>query len=326
MQRSRSWVLSSLCLSLSACTGVLGGSQGGPSGMANGGAGNVGGSSSGTAGSGGVVVDPSNCAAPHAPILHARLLTPSQYEHTVEDLVHVGEHPARDFAGGVAARLDEVEVERRANAAAAIASKAATSLAAWAPCSPAADAAGCEAQLIDKLGSAAFRHPLADDERAQLKQLFDAGLSEKDFASGVEWLLGGLLQAPDFLYQLSKPAAGEVAGQVVPLTNYELASRLALFVWDSSPDEALLASAQAGKLAQAEGLDTELARLMADARSARGTESFYRDWLGFEGFKEVARDDPGLTTEVLADLEDSLLKSATALYADAAAFFRALTR
>jgi hypothetical protein len=259
-----------------------------------------------------------DCSAPHAPILHGRLLTPSQYEHTVEDLLKVSDHPAKDFGGGVAARLDEVEVERRANAAAAIASEAVSNLAAWAPCMPTPDAAACETTLIDKLGSAAFRHPLADDERAQLKQLFDAGLSEKDFATGLEWMLTGLLQAPDFLYQLGRPAAGEVAGQVIPLGDYELASRLALFVWDSSPDEALLASAGAGKLKQIEGVDAELTRMMADPRFGRGTASFYQDWLGFEGFKEVARDDPGLTTEVLADLEASLLKSATDLYAAAA--------
>jgi hypothetical protein len=57
---------------------------------------------------------------------------------------------------------------------------------------------------------------------------------------------------------------------------------------------------------------------MSDARFNRGISSFYRDWLGFEGFKEVARDEPALTTEVLVDLQASLLKSATELYSAAA--------
>lgn len=285
--------------------------------MASGGATSTGGTASTAAGTAGTTMT-SDCSAPHAPILHGRLLTPSQYEHTVEDLLKVTDHPAKDFAGGVAARLDEVEVERRANAAAAIASKAVSNLAAWSPCMPSPEAAACETTLIDKLGGAAFRHPLLDDERAQLKLLFDAGAAEKDFATGLEWMLTGLLQAPDFLYQLGRPGAGEAVGQVIPLGDYELASRLALFVWDSSPDDALLTSAGAGKLKQADGLDAELTRLMADPRFGRGVASFYQDWLGFEGFKEVARDDPGLTTEVLADLEASLLKSATDLYAAAA--------
>lgn len=283
--------------------------------VASGGSG--GGATTSSAGSAGMSAATRDCSMPHAPVLHARLLSPSQYDNSVEDLLKVNDHPAREFGGGIAARLDEVEVERRANAAAAIASKAASSLAGWAPCTPAGDS-GCAAKLVDSLGQAAFRHPLAESERTQLRQLFEAGQSEKDFATGVEWLLTGLLQAPDFLYQLSKPAAAEVAGQIVPLGDYELASRLALFVWDSSPDAALLSAAGAGKLQQVAGIEAELTRLVSDARFNRGTASFYRDWLGVEGFKEVARDEPALTTEVLAELQASLLKSATELYAAAA--------
>jgi hypothetical protein len=179
------------------------------------------------------------------------------------------------------------------------------------------DAASCEATLIDKLGPAAYRHPLSADERTQLKQLFDAGVKEKDFATGVEWLLTGLLQTPDFLYQFAKPAVAETAGQVVSLGDYELAARLSLFVWDSSPDDALYAAAAAGGLTNAQGLAEQLNRLLADARFARGTESFYRDWLKLAAFKEVARDDAAVTSELIDSLESSLLMNATALYASA---------
>lgn len=251
--------------------------------------------------------------------MHARLLTPSQYEHAIEDLLKVGDRPAKEFGGGVAARLDELAVERRANAAAAIASKAAATLSAWSSCvPPAVEAAACEAQLIEKLGLAAFRHPLSPVEQAQLKKLFDAGVADKDFATGVEWLLTGLLQTPDFLYQFAKPRAGEVAGQVTPLEPYELASRLAFFVWDSPPDNALFAAAAAGKLSDAAGLTSEMSRLLGDARFGRGTASFYGDWLGLKGFKEVARDDAALSSELIGTLQDSLLMSATALYASQA--------
>jgi hypothetical protein len=266
-----------------------------------------------------------DCAQPTAPALKARLLTPSQYEHTVEDMVKVADHPAKDFGGGVSAKLDEVAVERRANAAADIASKAVANLGAWAPCvPPAVEPSACAGELVEKLGAAAFRHPLNDTERAQLRQLFDAGLAEKDFATGVEWLLTGLLQAPDFLYQFAKPSLGEVAGQIVPLQAHELASRLALFVWDTGPDEALLAAASEGRLAEEEGLTGELARLFADPRFGRGTASFYANWLGLEGFGEVARDDPGLTTEVLGAAESSLLMTATELYNAAAPTLQSL--
>lgn len=313
-----------LLLSSTGCTGVLSGDGTAPGEATGaGGAGMNAGASGGATGTGTSGAPSqsgaSSCAEPTAPVLNARLLTPSQYDHTIEDLLKVVDHPAKDFGGGVAARLDEVAVERRANAAADVASRAAASLAAWSPCvPPAVDATSCGARLVDKLGSAAFRHPLNDVERSQLRQLFDAGVAEKDFTTGVEWLLTGLLQAPDFLYQFAKPGAGELAGQVVPLEAHELASRLALFVWDSSPDEALLTAASQGKLADGPGLADELARLFADPRFDRGTSSFYANWLGLEGFKEVARDDPGLTTELLGTAERSLLMAATELYKSAA--------
>lgn len=314
-----------LLLASSACTAVLepddgarnpaaqGGISGGSAGAGAGGAGTASGAGAAAAGVGSAA-----CGTPSAAALHARLLTPPQYDHTVEDLFKVTGNPARDFGGGVAARLDEVGVERRANAAAEVASKAAATLAAWAPClPPAVPAAECGARIIDRLGSLAFRRPLAEPERAQLGRLFEAGLAEKDFATGVEWLLTGLLQSPDFLYQFAKPTVDEVAGQVVPLSAYELASRLAFFVWDGAPDEALLAAAGAGRLNDAMGRAQELERLMKDARFARGTSEFYREWLGLKGFKELARDDPAFTTELVGQLQQSLLTSATALYASA---------
>jgi hypothetical protein len=230
-------------------------------------------------------------------------------------MVKVADHPAKDFGGGISAKLDELAVERRANAAADIASKAVANLSAWSPCVPPnVEPSACGGQLIEKLGTAAFKRPLNDTERAQLRQLFDAGLAEKDFATGVEWLLTGLLQAPDFLYQFAKPSAGEVAGQIVPLQAHELAARLALFVWDSGPDDALLAAAGEGRLGDDQGLAGELERMFADPRFGRGTASFYANWLGLEGFDEVARDDPGLTTEILRAAESSLLMAATELY------------
>ena len=300
-----------LLLSLGGCTGVLDGSSSPP-------AGRIGPGAAGSAASGGGTENSSDCARVSAPVLNARLLTPSQYDHAVLDLLQVGDHPAKDFGGGVAARLDEVAVEQRANAAASVAARASATLAAWAPCSPpAADATTCGGQLIDKLGPAAYRHPLRAAERAELQALFDAGLAEKDFAAGVEWLLTGLLQAPDFLYQFAKPASGEVAGQLVALQPYELASRLSFFVWDSPPDDALYSAAAASRLGDSAGVASELTRMFQDARFARGTASFYSSWLGLEGFKEVARDEPALTSEILDLLERSLLMSATELYAAA---------
>lgn len=305
---------------LAATVSCTGGAGPGQSGKPEVGSGGSGASPVSGAGTGGQA-----CVTPAAAPLYARLLTPGQYENVVEDLVKVTGHPAKSFGGGVAARLDEVAVEQRANAAAAIASQAVASLSAWAPCMPPnTDATTCGAQLVERLGAAAFRHSLSSEERAQLQKLFDAGMAEKDFATGVDWLLTGLLQSPDFLYQLARPKIGESAGQVVPLDGYEMASRLSFFVWNSAPDAALYDSAATGALQSPTQLAAEAERMIGDARFERGVSSFYSDWLGLEGFREVARDDPGLTSEVIDSLLRSVLRSATSLYASPAPTFQSL--
>jgi hypothetical protein len=254
---------------------------------------------------------PTDCTAKHAPVLHARLLTPSQYNNTVSDLVKVVGDLSKGFGGGVGAQLDDLS----ANAATGLAQQAVLSMAQWSPCmSPPVAAAACEQQIIDKVGSAVYRHPLSAAERMELQALFDAGVKEKDFATGVEWFLGGVFQSPDFLYQLSKPQAGEAAGQLVALPSYELASRLSYFIWDSTPDDALYAAASANDLADATRLQTQLNRMVKDARFQRGITGFYTSWLDLSGFHDVARDDPAFTTDVVSGLQTSLLMSATQLY------------
>jgi len=325
---SRSALLPSLValVALTACQGQVGGvhgsSNGAPGsasagqGTGSSGAGPGAGGTSSAAGAGGAA--PIDCTAPHAPALHARLLTPSQYDNTVLDLVKVAGDPSKDFGGGVATELDDLGVELRANAAADIAHQAALLLAEWSPCtSPPATAAACEQQIIDKIGPQVYRHPLASAERAELQTLFDAGVQEKDFATGVEWFLSGVLQSPDFLYQLSKLQAAEQAGALVTIPPYELASRLSYFIWDSMPDDALFTAASTGDLADMSHVQPQLDRMLKDARFSRGVTGFYSSWLNLNGFRDLARNDAAFTTDIVGALQTSLLMSATQLYQSA---------
>jgi hypothetical protein len=274
----------------------------------------------GSGGTGGSTVTPSDCRQPQAPTLHARLLTPSQYNNTVLDLVKVGGNASKNFSSGVDAQLDDLSVELRANAAADIARQAVTMLAQWTPCaSPTTADAACEGLIIDRLGAQAYRHPLSAAQRTALQTLFDGGVKEKDFATGLEWFLAGIFQSPDFLYQFVRPATGEAAGQVHALAPYELAARLAYFVWDSPPDDALYTVAAASKLGDAAAVRAQVARMVGDPRFARGIAGFYGSWLRTGSFAEVARDDQAFTTDVVTALQTSLLMSATQLYAGGAA-------
>jgi hypothetical protein len=293
--------------------GASSGSAG--AGATTGGAGATGGSASGaggtTAGAGGAGAAPADCAEPRAATLGLRLLTGSQYDNSVLDIVGVSGNPAQGFGSG----LDDIVLEQRASVAARVATEAAANLAAWAPCTPSADdPQTCARQIVDEIGARLYRHPLSDAERAELSALFDAGVAERDFALGVEWFLKGVLQAPDFMYEVVRPGTAEIPGEVRALSPHEYASRLAYFIWDGPPDAALTAAASSDALTDPVTRDAEIARMLADPRFSRGLAQFYTSWLGMKGFDEIARDVAEFDQSVVDSLAISLLLSATKLY------------
>jgi hypothetical protein len=263
-------------------------------------------SSSGTSSSGGPVV--LDCSQPKAAVTRLRLLSETQYNNSVLDLLQV----PGPLAKGLGQKLDDTSLEQRATAAASVASQAVATLSKWAPCT--ASTTACEQQIIDKVGARLYRRPLTDAERAELKTLFDAGLKEKDFSTGVEWFLTGVLQAPDFMYQVVRPAATESPGDIRPLSGHEYASRLAYFIWDGPPDDALLTAAANNELADPTKREAQVTRMLQDARFSRGYTQFYRKWLKLDAFAELARNATGFDQNVVSALSTSLLMSATQLY------------
>lgn len=275
--------------------------------MGGGAGNNTGGSVNNTAGSG-----PVDCAQPQAAAVRLTALSESQFNNSVLDILQVPGAPA----AGLGEAFDDVSLEQRANVAANVAAQAAANLAAWAPCTPPASgsAASCEDQIIDNIGAKAYRHPLSDAERAELKKLFDAGVAEKDFTTGVEWFLTGLLQSPDFVYQVVRPDGSETPGEIRPLSAHEYATRLAYFIWDGPPDDPLIAAATNNELSDPTQREAHVSRMMQDQRFSRGVAQFYTRWLKLDGFREAARDVVEFDQTVVTALSTSLLMSATELY------------
>lgn len=74
------------------------------------------------------------------------------------------------------------------------------------------------------------------------------------------------------------------------LDAFALASRLALFIWNTVPDEPLLAAAENGELLTPSGRATQLERLLNDPRSRRFEQSFVDQWLDLKNINATTPD------------------------------------
>jgi hypothetical protein len=159
------------------------------------------------------------------------------------------------------------------------------------PVSPAAADDACAGQFFAKAGRLLYRRPLAPDElQERVAVAREATGTVKDFYAGLALSLGGMLEAPEFLFRrdMAKPDPDH-PGQY-RLTGLSKASRLSFFLWDSAPDTVLLAAAEAGELDTEKGLSRQVDRMLASPRLEDGVRAFFTDMLQFDQFAELSKD------------------------------------
>jgi hypothetical protein len=137
----------------------------------------------------------------------------------------------------------------------------------------------CALTYIGRIARRAFRRELTDAERTDFAALFQTGASAGGYAGGVRLLVEAVLTSAGFLYHTEGSTSDASGGDLVALTPYERAARLAFVYWRSVPDDALLDDAAHGRLETDDDLVHAAQRLMADPRSSRMIQDFYRQWL-----------------------------------------------
>lgn len=146
--------------------------------------------------------------------------------------------------------------------------------------------AGCERKIIANLARRAYRRAVSTEEINQLVAIFAAGQKRSgSFDDGIAVALNTILVSPDFLFRIEKSdGSTSAAGE------YELASRLAYFLWSSMPDEALLQAAEQGNLHKPEVLNAQVRRMLADPKAHALAENFSGQWLETRRVKSAHPD------------------------------------
>jgi hypothetical protein len=264
-----------------------------------------------------------------------RRISRVEYNNMVRDLLGDTTQPANGFppesplTNGVnflantytgVSTLIVQDYEQAAEALANAAVSDANALSSLLPCQT--EDAACAQQFIETWGNQAFRGQLDATVEASLLQLFSETLAQFDFPTGIQAIITAVLESPRFLYVLEfgEPSEG---GDVVPLTEYEIAARLALFLWRSVPDSTLMAAAQSGQLATVAQVQAQATRMLADKKASGALDDFTTQWMQLQSTPALGKDmqfmawnhdtklGSELVDETLADVSQEVLDGGT---------------
>lgn len=149
---------------------------------------------------------------------------------------------------------------------------------------PGADAGSdaCLVGFIDTFGARLLRRPLTDEDRSRFAGDFAVG-GAHSVGEGAATVLVAMLLDPRFLYFVETEGE-EIAPGVLELTSHELAARLARVLWDSVPDDELLAAAanaEGGRL-EGDALRDQIDRMLDDERARVALSRFAGNWLALD--------------------------------------------
>jgi len=229
-----------------------------------------------------------------------RRMTRDQFNNTVSDLIGATGEPASaitpderigPFFSNAIKPIDSLTVEQHQEVAARLAKEAQARMDEIAPCDLSADAEGdCATQFIEDFGLRAYRRPLDSDEVEKYLSLYQLGQEASGVEHGFALVVEAMLQSPFFLYHLDVGETGTPSATPVPLTGYELASRLSYFLWSSMPDEELFAVASSGTLADEAVLTAEVDRMLQDSKASHTLAQFHQQWLALGDLPERDKD------------------------------------
>ena len=144
-------------------------------------------------------------------------------------------------------------------------------------------------RVIEPFMEQAWRRDISPEELARKMALYETmrGQSESVEEAILE-VLATVLSSPQFLFvgldSALPPSTTPSDTDTTTHTenDFALATRLALFLWCSLPDEHLLQLAATGKLSESSVLLSQVERMLEDPRSERFARHFVHQWLKME--------------------------------------------
>ncbi len=169
-------------------------------------------------------------------------------------------------------------------------------------------------EALVEFAERAWRRPLGADEKASLPALY-AQLRSKDMPhdEALRLVLARILVSPSFLFRIEEAGPGLEA---LPVSAWELASRLSYTLWASMPDAELRTLATAGLLHDPAVLAAQAARMLKDPRARGLAVEFAAQWLHVRGIRSSREKNETVFPTFDAPLRDALFEEAVLVFQD----------
>ncbi|HTN92205.1 MAG TPA: DUF1592 domain-containing protein [Sorangium sp.] len=254
-------------------------------------------------------------------------LSHAQWENTVRDLLRLDDRPGlsasftTDPLGGVFDNNEAAllvtpglwgDYQRAAEELAAMVTDDEAKLHRLVPADLPAEPDARGEAFVERFGERAFRRPLTAEERDTYLALFRRGKElfdgEDPFVAGVRAALEAFLQSPHFVYRVEL-GAGPAKGGLIPLSGYEVATKLAYLFWNTMPSDELLAAAEAGELSTSEAVRAHAERMLEDPRAREVVGAFHRQLYDHEQYHDLNKDQ-ALYPEFVPEMGDDMQREA----------------
>jgi hypothetical protein len=150
-------------------------------------------------------------------------------------------------------------------------------------------------RLLRSFLKKAYRRPVAEADVRRFLALYDDQFKQgHGFTRSMLTAYTAVLTSPGFVFVDEKPGR---------LDDHALATRLALFLWNSTPDDRLRDLADRGELGKPEALRAQTERMLDDPKARRFVEAFSDYWLDLRKLDDTS---PSSTLYNDYELDDPL--------------------
>ena len=162
----------------------------------------------------------------------------------------------------------------------------------------------CANEILSTLARQAYRRPVTENEVSDLLGFYQIGNEIGGFGKGIETGIRRIISGPEFLFRVETAPADVAEGQPFQISDLELASRLAFFLWSSLPDEELINIAAESRLTAPGALEEQVVRMLADPKAENLTTNFASQWFLLRNLQAILPDPP-----TYPDYDDNLRQS-----------------